>query len=236
MAKQVKKQNQNKIVPIVVIITAIIVIVCIVAAIANNTKKDSNKPGQNTVQDKPEDKTPNPSESSTAEETISKCYADIVIKDYGTITVELDGKSAPLTVQNFVSLAKDGFYNGLTFHRIIEGFMMQGGDPEGTGMGGSGQTIPGEFIANGYNNQLSHTRGAISMARSNNYNSASSQFFIVHQNYPSLDGQYAVFGYVTEGIEVVDAVCTDAQPVDGNGSIAPDAQPVITSITIRDEE
>ena len=230
MAKQVKKQNQNKIVPIVVIITAIIVIVCIVAAIANNTKKDSNKPGQNTVQDKPEDKTPNPSESSTAEETISKCYADIVI------TVELDGKSAPLTVQNFVSLAKDGFYNGLTFHRIIEGFMMQGGDPEGTGMGGSDQTIPGEFTANGYNNQLSHTRGAISMARSSNYDSASSQFFIVHQDNPGLDGQYAVFGYVTEGIEVVDAVCTDAQPVDGNGYIAPDAQPVITSITIRDEE
>lgn len=235
MAKRVKKQDKNKIMPIVVIITAIIVIACITANIANNNKKD-NKPGQDTVQDKTEDKTPSPSGSKTPEETISKCYADIVIKDYGTITVELDGEAAPATVQNFVSLAKDGFYNGLTFHRIIEGFMMQGGDPEGTGMGGSDQTIPGEFTANGYNNQLSHTRGAISMARSDNYNSASSQFFIVHQDNPGLDGQYAVFGYVTEGIEVVDAVCTDAQPVDGNGSIAPDAQPVITSITIRDEE
>lgn len=234
MAKQVK--NQNKIVPIVVIIAAIIVIVCIVAAIANNNKKDNNKTGQNTVQDKPEDKVPDSSGGEPQKETISKCYADIVIKDYGTITAELDGKSAPITVQNFVSLAKDGFYNRLTFHRIMEGFMMQGGDPEGTGMGGSDQTIPGEFIANGYNNQLSHTRGAISMARSSNYDSASSQFFIVHQDNPGLDGQYAVFGYVTEGIEVVDAVCTDAQPVDGNGYIAPDAQPVITSITIRDEE
>lgn len=236
MAKQVKKQDKNKIVPIVVITAAIIVIVCIIAAIANNNKKDNNKPGQYTVQDNPEDKTPSPSESSTPEETISKYYADIVIKDYGTITVELDGESAPVTVQNFVSLAKDGFYNGLTFHRIMEGFMMQGGDPEGTGMGGSDQTITGEFAANGYNNQLSHTRGAISMARSDNYNSASSQFFIVHQDSPFLDGKYAVFGYVTEGIEIVDAVCTEAQPVDGNGTIVPEAQPVITSITIRDEK
>ena len=114
--------------------------------------------------------------------------------------------------------------------------MLQRGDPEGTGMGGSDQTITGEFIANGYDNQLSHTRGAISMARSSNYNSASSQFFIVHQDNPGLDGKYAVFGYVTEGIEVVDAICTDAQPVDDDGLISPDAQPVITSITIRDEE
>ncbi|MDE6615474.1 MAG: peptidylprolyl isomerase [Lachnospiraceae bacterium] len=160
-------------------------------------------------------------------------FADIDIKDYGTITVKLDGEAAPITVKNFVSLAKEGFYDGLTFHRIMEGFMMQGGDPEGTGMGGSDKTIVGEFPNNGYDNKLSHTRGAISMARSSSYNSASSQFFIVHQDSLGLDGEYAVFGYVTEGIEVVDAVCGDAQPVDDNGFIAAEAQPVINSITIR---
>ena len=110
--------------------------------------------------------------------------------------------------------------------------MMQGGDPEGTGYGGSENTITGEFSANGFENNLSHTRGAISMARSNDFNSASSQFFIVHQDSIFLDGEYAVFGYVTEGMDVVDAVCTDAKPVDNNGSIARNAQPVITSITI----
>ena len=168
--------------------------------------------------------------------TSGNYFADIEIKDYGTITVKLDGEAAPLTVKNFVSLAKEGFYDGLTFHRIIEGFMMQGGDPEGTGNGGSGKTIIGEFANNGYDNKLSHTRGAISMARSDNYNSASSQFFIVHQDSTSLDGSYAAFGYVTEGIEVVDAVCSDAQPVNSNGLIAAEEQPVITSITIRDAD
>ena len=163
-------------------------------------------------------------------------YADIEIQDYGTITVELDQESAPITTANFVSLAESGFYDGLTFHRIIEGFMMQGGDPNGDGTGGSDETIVGEFTDNGYDNDLSHTRGAISMARSSDYDSASSQFFIVHEDSSaSLDGQYAVFGYVTEGMDVVDAVCEAAEPTDGNGSIATDAQPVITSVTIRTE-
>ena len=163
-------------------------------------------------------------------------YADIEIQDYGTITVELDQESAPITTANFVSLAESGFYDGLTFHRIIEGFMMQGGDPNGDGTGGSDETIVGEFTDNGYDNALSHTRGAISMARSSDYDSASSQFFIVHEDSSaSLDGQYAVFGYVTEGMDVVDAVCEAAEPTDGNGSIAADAQPVITSVTIRTE-
>ena len=162
-------------------------------------------------------------------------YADIVIEDYGTITVELDQASAPITVANFVELAESGFYDGLTFHRIIEGFMMQGGDPEGNGTGGSEETIVGEFSDNGYDNTLTHTRGAISMARSNNYDSASSQFFIVHEDSEFLDGQYAAFGYVTEGMDIVDAICEAAVPIDSNCLIAEEEQPIITSITIRTE-
>ena len=158
--------------------------------------------------------------------------AVIDLRDYGTIKVELDSEAAPITVENFVELAESGFYDGLTFHRIIEGFMMQGGDPDGNGTGGSDKTIKGEFFANGVNNTLSHTRGAISMARSNNYNSASSQFFIMHEDYTGLDGMYACFGYVVEGIEVVDAICESAQPVDNNGTIPYAEQPIINSITI----
>ncbi len=175
-------------------------------------------------------------ESAPAAEEGVKIYADIEIENYGTVTVLLDPVAAPVTVENFVLLAESGFYDGLTFHRIIDGFMMQGGDPEGTGLGGSETTIVGEFSDNGYDNPLSHTRGAISMARSRSYNSASSQFFIVQSDSPHLDGQYAAFGYVTEGMEIVDQICKDAEPTDGNGSIAPEDQPVITSITIRREE
>ena len=161
-------------------------------------------------------------------------YADIEIKDYGTITILLDAESAPITVDNFVSLAESGFYNGLTFHRIKEGFVMQGGDPNGDGTGGSGTTITGEFSSNGwYANTLSHTRGTVSMARSKANNSASSQFFIVHQDSTFLDGDYAAFGYVTSGMDIVDQICADAEPIDSNGLIAADAQPVIVSITIH---
>lgn len=164
-----------------------------------------------------------------------KHHVEITVKDYGTISVELDGDAAPLTVENFLELARDGFYDGLTFHRIIEGFMMQGGDPLGTGGGGSAKTIKGEFSANGVENNLSHTRGAISMARSSKMNSASSQFFIVHQDSTFLDGEYACFGYVTEGMEVVDAVCEGEWPFkDGDGIIQKDSQPVIESIKVID--
>lgn len=171
-------------------------------------------------------------ESSSA----SAYTADIVVKDYGTITVELDAEAAPQTVENFVSLAESGFYDGLTFHRIMEGFMIQGGDPNGDGTGGSGETIPGEFSANGYDNPLSHTRGTISMARSSDYDSASSQFFIMQEDTTSLDGQYAAFGHVTSGMEVVDAICEDAQPTDDNGTIPADQQPVIETITVHSGE
>ena len=130
------------------------------------------------------------------------------IKDYGDIQLELDHQSAPITCQNFEELVKKGLYDGLTFHRIIKGFMIQGGDPEGTGCGGSGKEILGEFKANGVNNTISHKRGVISMARSQWFNSASSQFFICDANDEFLDGQYAAFGHVVQGMEVVDKIAS----------------------------
>ena len=164
-----------------------------------------------------------------------KHHVEIMIKDYGKISVELDGDAAPITVENFLKLAKDGFYDGLTFHRIMAGFMMQGGDPNGDGTGGSSENIKGEFAVNGVENNLSHTRGAISMARSSMLDSASSQFFIVHQDSTGLDGQYACFGYVTEGMDVVDAVCeTEYTYIDGNGGVEKGEQPVIESIKVID--
>lgn len=163
-----------------------------------------------------------------------KRHVEITVKDYGTIKLELDADTAPETVQNFISLAKDGFYDGLTFHRIIKGFMIQGGDPSGNGTGGSDKTIKGEFSANGVENNLSHKRGVISMARSGNPDSASSQFFIMHQDTPSLDGQYAAFGEVTEGIEVVDQICEKTPVTDDNGTVEPGQQPKIESIKVTD--
>jgi len=160
-------------------------------------------------------------------------YADIDIADYGVITVQLDQEAAPVTCANFVELAESGFYDGLTFHRIIAGFMMQGGDPLGNGTGGSENNIVGEFASNGIDNDLSHERGVISMARSGDPNSASSQFFICHEDSDFLDGDYAAFGVVTEGLDVVDAVCAEAQPTDDNGTIPAEAQPVINSVKIR---
>ena len=163
-------------------------------------------------------------------------YADIEIENYGTITVALDKTSAPVTVDNFINLSENGFYDGLTFHRIMEGFMMQGGDPKGDGSGGADSKIVGEFKQNGYENNISHTRGAISMARAMAYDSASSQFFIVHEDSTFLDGTYAGFGYVTEGMDIVDQICEEAVPTDNNGTIPKEAQPVIKTITIRVEE
>ncbi len=185
----------------------------------------------------------NSSDSSDANVSITveegkNYYATIDIIDYGVITVKLEPSQAPITVQNFIDLAQRGFYDGLTFHRIISGFMMQGGDPKGNGTGDSGKDIFGEFAINGHQNNISHKRGVISMARAvNDPNSASCQFFIVHDDRAasSLDGMYAAFGYVTEGIEVVDKVCSKAKPVDNNGTILKDQQPVIKSIKITVE-
>ena len=162
-------------------------------------------------------------------------YVDMEIADYGTVTLQLDQSAAPITAANFVALAESGFYDGLTFHRIISGFMVQGGDPKGNGTGGSDMKIKGEFAANGWDNPIKHERGVISMARSKAYDSASSQFFIMHADAPHLDGGYAAFGRVTEGMDVVDAICAAAKPMDNNGSIAKENQPVITSVTVRAE-
>lgn len=133
-------------------------------------------------------------------------HVEMSVKDFGVIQLELYPDIAPITVDNFVSLVKDGFYDGLTFHRVRSGFMIQGGDPKGNGTGGSENEIKGEFSANGVENTLSHTRGVISMARSQSFDSASSQFFIMHADSKDLDGQYAAFGKVTEGMEVVDKI------------------------------
>lgn len=151
------------------------------------------------------------SETATNYVKLNVSYKDnFGIKHNGDIIVKLDPESAPITVANFQKLVGEGFYDGLTFHRVIEGFMIQGGDPDGNGTGGSDENITGEFSANGIDNPILHERGVISMARSNSYNSASSQFFIMHQTTPSLDGDYAAFGHVVFGMGSVDGIATVA--------------------------
>lgn len=161
-------------------------------------------------------------------------HVTIDVQDYGTISLELDADTAPISVTNFINLANEGFYDGLTFHRIISGFMIQGGDPNGNGTGGSEKTIKGEFSANGVENDISHVRGVISMARANDPDSGSSQFFIVHEDSTFLDGQYAAFGHVTDGMDVVDAICEAVPVQDNNGTVAAADQPVITAVTVVD--
>lgn len=185
-----------------------------------------------------QEETPKKSEqkkTEASEELLSGTHhAEIQVKDYGTITVELDADTAPITVTNFVNLAKDGFYDNLTFHRIMDGFMIQGGDPNGDGTGGADQTIKGEFSSNGVENEISHTRGTISMARAQEPDSASSQFFIVQEDSDYLDGNYAAFGHVTSGMEIVDQICKDVPVEDDNGTVKAENQPVIEKITITD--
>ena len=161
-------------------------------------------------------------------------HVTIDVQDYGTSSLELDADTAPISVTNFINLANEGFYDGLTFHRIISGFMIQGGDPNGNGTGGSEKTIKGEFSANGVENDISHVRGVISMARANDPDSGSSQFFIVHEDSTFLDGQYAAFGHVTDGMDVVDAICEAVPVQDNNGTVAAADQPVITAVTVID--
>ena len=223
-----KKRKKNIIYGAIsaVLIIAIVVLWC---ALPKTTETTS---GNNVTTENNE--TADTVTSTVGEYEVGKqYYADIVIKDYGTITVELDANAAPITVENFVNLASSGFYDGLTFHRIISGFMMQGGSSDGKGYEGSSETIYGEFASNGWDqNNISHQRGVISMARATNPNSASSQFFIMHETSTHLDGDYAAFGHVIEGMEVVDAVCEEAKPSDFNGTIPSSAQPVIETIRI----
>ncbi len=179
-----------------------------------------------------EDELPLITENDAAPSTLH--HVQINIRDYGAVTLELDAAAAPVTVQNFLDLASSGFYDGLTFHRIMDGFMIQGGDPLGNGTGGSGKNIVGEFSANGWDNPISHQKGVISMARARAMDSASSQFFICVADAAYLDGQYAAFGYVTEGMEIVEQIARDARPIDNNGTVPKDQQPVIESITVLD--
>lgn len=165
-----------------------------------------------------------------------KINAEIKVKDMGVIKLELDADVAPITVTNFVNLANDGFYDGLTFHRIVKNFMIQGGDPKFDTTGGSENPIKGEFKENGIENNISHVRGVISMARrQDDMNSASSQFFIVHKDALSLDGDYAAFGHVTDGMDVVDDIAENVTPENQlTGLVAKEKQPIIEKVTILD--
>ena len=173
--------------------------------------------------------------TASGEDLTGLHHVEIEIEGYGTIAAELDADAAPKSVTRFVSAAEDGFYNGKKFHRIIEGFMMQGGAMKTKDEASKYPAIYGEFSSNGFNNPIKHERGVLSMARTDKPNSATTQFFIVHQDYPSLDGNYAAFGHVTSGIEIVDKIC-DANniPEGANGAIAEDDQPVIKEVRVID--
>lgn len=225
---------------IITILVAVLLIAGMVGyALYNNQKikrsnNNENKTENTVVSEKEENTVADENKEENKVYSKGKHHAEMVIKDYGTIALELDADVAPITVENFAELVNKGFYNGLTFHRIISGFMIQGGDPQGTGMGGSDKEIKGEFAANGVKNSISHTRGVISMARATAYDSASSQFFIVHQDSKFLDGNYAGFGRVTSGIEIVDKICADTKVEDNNGTVLKANQPIIEKITMID--
>ena len=206
------------------------------SAAETDTSETAETAGTDTSADNASAEEEGSDESASAEEELltGLHHITIDVQDYGTITLELDADEAPISVTNFVNLAEEGFYDGLTFHRIISGFMIQGGDPKGNGTGGSDTTIKGEFSENGVENNISHVRGTISMARANDPDSASSQFFIVHEDSTFLDGQYAAFGHVTDGMDVVDAICENTPVQDNNGTVKAADQPVITSITVID--
>lgn len=172
---------------------------------------------------------------NTGKEQLSGLHhAEIEIEGYGVISVELDADVAPISVTNFVELANSGFYNGTKFHRIINGFMMQGGAAKNDEDAKKLQPIYGEFSANGITNDIKHVAGTISMARANDANSATSQFFIVHKDYPSLDGNYAGFGHVTDGMDIVNQICENTPNSGENGAVAEEDQPVIKEIRIID--
>ena len=225
---------------IIGIIVALVIVAIVCFAIYNNRIKDNTNTVEPTSQEENNTEQNIVSNEENEESEVNDMYssgthhAQIVIKDYGTISLELYADIAPITVSNFAKLVNEGFYDGLTFHRIIEGFMIQGGDPLGNGTGGSDENIKGEFAMNGVQNSISHVRGTISMARSTSYNSASSQFFIMQEDTPSLDGLYAAFGKVTDGIEIVDKICEDTQVEDSNGTVLKENQPVIEKITMID--
>ena len=169
-------------------------------------------------------------QEETSEEALPLRHVEMTIKDYGTVKLELDPNEAPLSVENFISLAESGFYDGLKFHRIIDGFMIQGGANESVQL----EPIEGEFSSNGHENNISHVEGVISMARTPDPNSATSQFFITVADSTFLDGDYAAFGRVTEGLDICKQVAKDAKPIDDNGTILEEEQPVIESVKVID--
>lgn len=235
LKEQQKKQAVRKTAMIAgcVLLVVILAVVLITTALSDRntgTTTTSGKPGTSPVVQPTDPLTMRTGDGATLETAVATHQAVIEIENYGTIKLELYGKTAPVTVENFVALAESGFYTGLNFHRIIDGFMMQGG--AGNADSPEISNIVGEFASNGFENNLLHKRGVISMARSSVMNSASSQFFIMQVDKPHLDGDYAAFGIVTEGIEVVDAICKDANPIDGNGGIAEKDRPVIKSVTV----
>lgn len=211
-------KNNKKMTGIIagLLLLIVVLVAAVIALFAVRGKKESTEGSTETI------------------DAAGKHHIEIQVKDYGTIKAELDGDTAPITVANFLKLAESGFYDGLTFHRIIDGFMIQGGDPKGNGTGGADKTIKGEFSQNGVENKLSHVRGTLSMARSQDMDSASSQFFIVQSDCTYLDGQYAAFGTVTEGMELVDKICKDTPVQDNNGTVSAADQPVIESIKVID--
>ena len=226
--------NKKYIIGIIIIVSLIIVGIVFVIN-SNNGKDENNFTTVETTGKKEENTHLNEEESiNNNKYNTGKHHVNIEIRNYGTIELELDADVAPITVTNFIKLVDEGFYDGLTFHRIIDGFMIQGGDPNGNGTGGSSENIKGEFMLNGVDNRISHVRGTISMARATAYNSASSQFFIVHEDSTFLDGQYAGFGKVTKGIETVDKICEDTQVQDDNGTVLAKNQPIIEKITVID--
>lgn len=170
-----------------------------------------------------------------SKELTGKHHVSMVLKDYGTIEIEVDADAAPITATNFIKLVQEGFYDGLTFHRIVPGFIVQGGDPDGNGTGGSSETIKGEFASNGIDNPISHKKGVISMARTALPDSASSQFFIMLDDKGDfLDGEYAAFGQVTSGMEYVEKIAEDAIVIDNNGTVEAKNQPSIESASVID--
>ena len=209
----------------------------------NSAQPEGTEPGQTAAQTTDKQK-PSPEQKPDEQESplpgtfeerlVRTIQATITMEDGDKIVVELYPDLAPQSVRNFVHLAREGFYDGLKFHRIIKGFMIQGGCPLGTGTGGPGYTIKGEFAANGFENDLSHTRGVLSMARANAPDSAGSQFFIMHADSDFLDGKYAAFGKVISGMDVVDRLA-ETPVLDDNGTVAKQDMPVIKSITIDDD-
>lgn len=223
--KALKEKARKK--NLIILITSIVVVALLIASLTTLI----------IVRNTADPKRPGLKRSGKAYETV---YVKMSVKDYGDIILKLDGKEAPKTVSNFVKLVDEGFYDGLTFHRVISNFMIQGGDPAANGSGGSDKKIKGEFEANGYHNCIAHERGVISMARGNDYNSASSQFFICNASGNSvshLDGNYAAFGHVIAGMNVVDLITSKTAPIANSNDIVPkNKQAVISSVVVISED